>query len=262
MQPDNLDKLETIVQLLSDSVSKKDFTDAVDQLAAYVQDIKKTNDTEWTMVHTAFQMLQQKIEKHAQPYLDSVKQEIQDTHQSALSALHQKVDTKLATLKHGTDGLDGQDGLDGADATAPTKEELIALIKPLVAPHIEKLAKTLQTSSADTRTPGWGAHPLGVQQSGTTKTKLARMINFTGATVTQSSQGVTTVAISGGTGYQAATGTVDGSNTIFTFTSAPSALSVDGIIKQKTASDGTANWTGTTTITLAVAPNFDIFAVA
>lgn len=65
----------------------------------------------------------------------------------------------------------------------------------------------------------------------------------------------------GGGGYQSATGTVDGSNKIFDFSTEPNAIVVDGISMQKVQSDTTVNWTGTTTITLTVAPNFDIYAV-
>jgi hypothetical protein len=80
------------------------------------------------------------------------------------------------------------------------------------------------------------------------------------------SSGVATIATAGtdysAIGYQTATGTVNGSNTSFTFAVAPNVISVDGVILRKTASDTTANWTGTTTITLLIAPNFDIFGVA
>lgn len=62
-------------------------------------------------------------------------------------------------------------------------------------------------------------------------------------------------------GFQRPTGTVNGSNAAFVFTLAPNVISVDGNTMQATASDGTVNWTGTTTITLSVAPNFDIFGV-
>lgn len=64
------------------------------------------------------------------------------------------------------------------------------------------------------------------------------------------------------TGYQGATGTVDGVNTAFTFVVAPNAIVVDGVSIRKVATDTTVNWTGTTNITLAVAPTFDIYAVA
>lgn len=58
-------------------------------------------------------------------------------------------------------------------------------------------------------------------------------------------------------------GVVDGVNTIFTWTTAPSVLVVDnGRAIQKTSSDGTQNWTGTTTTTLLIAPTFDLYAIS
>ncbi len=92
-------------------------------------------------------------------------------------------------------------------------------------------------------------------------------IDFAGSGVVASIIGravTTTIAGGGGgggTGYQAATGTVNGSNTVFSFSTAPSSVSVDFVPLQKTSKDGTVNWTGTTTITLTVAPNFDIFGL-
>jgi len=65
-----------------------------------------------------------------------------------------------------------------------------------------------------------------------------------------------------GSGYQAPTGTVDGVNPTFTFATEPNAIVVDGVSFRKVSSDSTVNWTGTTVITLSVAPNFDIYAVA
>lgn len=65
------------------------------------------------------------------------------------------------------------------------------------------------------------------------------------------------------TGFQVPTGTVDGSNKVFVFTTAPNAITVDGgRSMQKVSSDGTVNWTGTTTVTLSVAPTFDVFSTA
>ena len=64
-------------------------------------------------------------------------------------------------------------------------------------------------------------------------------------------------------GYQVPTGDVNGSNRIFIFTSAPNVITVDGLLLRKLQSDGvTENWTGTTTITLTVAPNFEVFGIA
>lgn len=56
------------------------------------------------------------------------------------------------------------------------------------------------------------------------------------------------------------TGAVNGVNKVFTFTSAPVVVILDnGNTMNKTSSDSTANWTGTTTITLQIAPTFNIF---
>ena len=64
-------------------------------------------------------------------------------------------------------------------------------------------------------------------------------------------------------GYQEPTsGTVNGNNRSFVFTTAPNVLVVDGLSIRKVSSDGTVNWTGTTSITLEVAPNYDMFAIA
>lgn len=66
-----------------------------------------------------------------------------------------------------------------------------------------------------------------------------------------------------GSGYQTPiSGTVNGSTTVFGFTVAPNALSVDGVVLNKVSSDSTVNWTGTTTVTLTIAPNFNLFGVA
>lgn len=57
------------------------------------------------------------------------------------------------------------------------------------------------------------------------------------------------------------TGTVNGTNQIFVFTKAPSIVVVDqGRSMDRVSSDGTINWTIVgTTITLAIAPTFDIY---
>jgi hypothetical protein len=106
-----------------------------------------------------------------------------------------------------------------------------------------------------------------IQDEGSNLTQRTKL-NFVGAGVTVTDDSgndatIVTISTSAGAGYQAVTGgSVNGSNTVFTWAVAPNAISVDGIILRKTASDGTTNWTGTTSTTLSVAPNFDIFGVA
>lgn len=70
-----------------------------------------------------------------------------------------------------------------------------------------------------------------------------------------------TVVSAASAGYQVPTGSVNGSNKVFVFTTAPTVVSVDGVCRRKTSTDGTVNWTGTTTITLIIAPNYDMFGL-
>lgn len=74
------------------------------------------------------------------------------------------------------------------------------------------------------------------------------------------------VPLSAAGGFQQPiSGTVNGINKTFVWATAPNAIVVDQAgTKQKnnSAPDLTANWTGTTTTILSVAPTFDIFAVA
>lgn len=98
---------------------------------------------------------------------------------------------------------------------------------------------------------------------GTTTVTGVTIVDFTsGATVTNGGGGTVDVAITGGggLGYQAPlTGGITGTNT---WTTAPNVIVVDGVSKQKTSTDGTVNWTGTTTTVLSVTPTFDVFASA
>lgn len=56
------------------------------------------------------------------------------------------------------------------------------------------------------------------------------------------------------------TGTVNGVNNTFVFATAPQVIVLDnGNTMNQISSDGTVNWTGTTTVVLNQVPNFNIF---
>lgn len=56
-----------------------------------------------------------------------------------------------------------------------------------------------------------------------------------------------------------ANGAVNGLNASFTFTQAPTYIISDHAVYQVTNSNGSANWTGTTSVTMTVPPTEDIF---
>lgn len=181
--------------------------------------------------------------------------------------------------RDGRDGLDGADGQDGKDGISPTSEEIVRKLNDDKIPMsaVEDLEDTIATLQNRTqllnqiatqgqRSSGSGGSALTVKDEGSTLSSAVTSIDFVGAGVTATNTGgavTVTISTSSGAGYQAPTGgSVDGSNTVFTWAVEPNALSVDGIILRKTASDTTVNWSGTTTTTLSVAPTFDIFGVA
>lgn len=63
------------------------------------------------------------------------------------------------------------------------------------------------------------------------------------------------------TGYQVP---ISGSlnQSTFTWNKAPNVIVVDNVPRQKTQTDGTINWTGTTTTVLTIYPSFDIFSTS
>ena len=114
-----------------------------------------------------------------------------------------------------------------------------------------------------------GGTSITLQTNGTPNGSqtLLNLVSGTGITLTDNGSGSVTITSTGGgssPGYQQKTsGAVDGSNTTFTWATAPNSIVVDqGRTMQKISSDGTVNWTGTITTTLTIPPMFDIFAIA
>lgn len=157
--------------------------------------------------------------------------------------------------------------------------EAVRLTLPQVLKEIDKrvpllgdaLKATLETHVkelvAKTAYGPGGGTSFSIQQSGTQKVQQPFALNFKGAgapTITVGQNGVTNLDFptgggGGGTGYQAPlSGGITGTNT---WTTAPSIIVVDqGKAMQKTNTDGTVNWTGTTTTVLSVTPVFDVYA--
>ena len=106
---------------------------------------------------------------------------------------------------------------------------------------------------------------LQVYNSSTKVNTKVNEINFgTGLTAyIGTDKRVTVITTDSTSGYQTpSSGSVNGSNTTFVWTLEPKTIVVDGLALNKVSTDGTVNWTGTTTTVLTVAPNNNIFAVS
>lgn len=167
--------------------------------------------------------------------------------------------------RDGRDGLDGNNGLagpagtDGRDGSPDTAEQVVEKVNisrvKIAASQVAGLDDIFRNVRENqVAVPVTTAFYNGLR---------AKNLTIVGATAVQNGDTVlvTPASTSGGTfAVMQPTGAVNGSNTAFTFTSAPSVIVVDqGRTMQKVSSDGTINWTGTTNVTLTLAPNYDIF---
>lgn len=184
----------------------------------------------------------------------------------------EKVNTSKKKIK--VSQIDGLENLPTQKEVNDIKQIAVANSLPQTTSFVNgKRAKNLNFTGATVTVTGDTANVVTsggghtIQDEGSNLTQRTNL-NFVGAGVTVTDDAgndatIVTISTSAGAGFQQKTsGTVDGSNKSFTFAVAPNALSIDGVITQKTAVDGTTNWTGTTSITLSIAPNFDIFGVA
>ncbi len=163
----------------------------------------------------------------------------------------------------GLDGLDGKDGLDGINGKDGKDAEIdLELINDIDEVITEKVSvfdiriKDIERISKENQLPVTTSFFNGIR---------AKNLNIIGATASQSGDTVN-VTISnssgGGSGFQIPlTGGLTGTNT---WTTAPNVLVIDGVPRQKTQTDGTIMWTGTTTTVLTAncpLPTFDIFGL-
>lgn len=169
------------------------------------------------------------------------------------------------------------------DGETPTKADLEALIKPLIKPLIPKVSAPTLADVVEELKPdimrlvprGGGNMNRNIRVNGVevlTGYTDINLKNGSNVSITASTNNTTkytditiTSSGSGGSGYQQPlSGAVNGTNKVFTWAIAPNAIVIDnGVIIEKTNyGDSTVNWTGTTTTTLVVAPNFNIYAIA
>jgi len=284
MTPDRLNMLKDQLKLLENTVTKQEFISAFKELIKFAQTIQNNNAQEFSILRSSISMFEAKTKETVDKELSDKQKELMAACMKEMELMIAEHDAKMLEVDDKLDAVqDGKDAdeekivqdvlaripqqeeveLDGPDEIR-NKLELLQgderLDKSAIRGLDEWIAKNTETRKS---IPGWGAHPLKIESNGTVIDKVARIINFTGATVTRSADGIVTVAFSGGGGYQAPTsGIVDGSNTIFVFATAPSVIIVDGgRAMRKVSSDDSINWTGTTSITLSIAPTFDIFSL-
>lgn len=171
--------------------------------------------------------------------------------------------------------LKGEDGKDGSPDTPKviiekinkSRGDKIKRTRIEGLDEVESIARTSQRQVQNFLSLG-GTRQTAIKSVGTLIGTGITTIDFRNGTFVKIGDGsevqYTAPTVGGGGGFQQPiSGAVDGANAVFVWSVAPNAISIDqGRVMQKVSSDGTVNWTGTTTITLTNPPNFDIYGVS
>ena len=272
--------------LLDDHLGKKEFVGAFEEVLKLVSDLKKSNDQEWTLIHSALQMLEKKLADTSAGELDTFKGEANTLIQSHISAIEDKlktVDEKLAVVKDGMPGKDAdelkivQDVLaqiqlpEQKETLLDTPEDIRNKLEVLNGDErlskeaikgLDDIEKDVQEVKARPRIAG--ARGVVLYVNGAKKLLSAQTINITGSGVSYAyANGRNDITITGGSGslsVLAATGTINDSNTVFTFASEPTLVVVNGAMYRHGA--GVTIATTTATLDNPVGTGGDIYGMA
>lgn len=274
-----LDSMENMAKRMdAELLTTEDFVNNWKMVVAEIQKLKLSNAQEIAAMRRHIEILSDKVSTDSKVDSSQAKQEalqeLREFTQKSENRIAQ-MEARISTVQDGEDADEEvivQKVLERIPPPAPveiSKMELPKLeIKPEDIPGLEQYIKQF-IPMRSLGSAGWGAHPLTIKQSGTVKTKVARDINFTGATVTQNSDGSTTVAVTGGSGFTTldATETPDGNRKVFTFAAAsaqPTFIIVDNVWLRATTASGVVNWTwngGTLKATLTTPANEEVLGI-
>lgn len=242
-----LNKLEAILKLVDESVTKEEFVQSFEMVIKIVKDLQRENETEFLLIHQSLNLMSDKLKTANSEDVKDAKDKMLATLSSALKEQENGMNylrdwvRNLPVAQNGKDGLDGAQGVEGQpgkDGTLLSGNEIISKINeaetqiiPEAISGLKDLVEEMKNGVKVGAKVGWGAHPLVIAKSGTVKAKVARHINFTGSgvsSVTQNPNGTIDVTISGGSGGGGGTltsetpvGTVDGVNKTFTVSNIP-----------------------------------------
>lgn len=281
--PANYKNLEKLLSLMdTNAMSHSDFVKAFEVVVQMIRDLKASNETDFGLMRGALNTITDKLKADNSEDAQAMRAEcdaVMADCYAQLEAKMQAIDDKINAVQDGEDGEDGKDA-DPADvvplviAAMPegvedTGDDIIKkinsadlLIQKDAIEGMAELEKAVNEKTGNTTRIGWGAHPVMVYHNSTLIDKNTRVINFaSNLTVSRNSSGVVTVSATGGTLTElTATGTINSSNTIFTFISKPTYIFIDGVKYRQNE-----GWTwvgGTLTATVTKAPDYSIWGEA
>ncbi len=230
-----LQKLEALLKLVDESITRQEFVESFDLVIGFVKDLKSANDTEFTQIKQTLSDFSDKLSQENASEVSDIKEQVRLTVGGQIEAIQKKLQEvedgeKGEDGNDGNDGIDGKDGKDGLDGSPDTGDQIVqkineadALISKDAIEGLADLEKAVKEKTGNTTRIGWGAHPLTIQGLGATIDKGVRFLNFAGAgltSVVRAPNGVVTVNLAGASGTtvyaETPSGLIDGANKTYT----------------------------------------------
>jgi hypothetical protein len=271
-QEKKIEKLKELLKILEDGVTKeeflKSFKNVVDLVLKTELSLSTKQNSALNDLKASFSELEAKVGEYSTKEISGAINSLQARVEKSMKeeeGLMNAIRDKLRTLRNGKDA-DEIKIIDAVLARIPKPKEIVLddagqirdkleqlkgderLDKSAIN-GLEELLKKIQVGPG--MTIFGGNRPLTVQGAGVTKDKVTRVINFTGATVTRSADGVVTVAVSAAGGVETPTGAMNSANKDFTVLNTPKFVTWQG----QTLYEGAGYSLAGLTITLDTAPD-------
>lgn len=275
-QQQNLQKLQDILKLIGNTITKGEFIEAFKQVIKLVLGIQETTRAAIAKLESTYEnLVQHGKDTHAQALTDLKKQTNDLFVRDRLNAMDKRVDDKLSTVKNGKDGKSPrpEDVVPHVmkqvrmpkDGSPDTPEDIRGKLESLKGKDrlnvsaVDGLDEMIKQANKDGKSVEFRGGRVGfLLYIGGVKKALITNINFvagTGMAISYTKvngQDTVTLAATGsGVTVETPTGTVNATNKVFTPTSQPKWIVADGTTYYEGAG---YSWNGTD-ITTDIAPS-------
>jgi hypothetical protein len=170
-QDANLEKLETLLKLVNEGLSREEFVTAFENVVSLVLKIEKRNTDAVDKIESTYASLLAAIKGDSAASLDDVKTRSKfflDDARALLAKAQTDIAARLATVKDGQDGkngADGKDGKDGKDGSPDAPEDVRDKLETLegdarldisAIKGLDDYEKLKEAANQPTRTSGGG----------------------------------------------------------------------------------------------------------
>lgn len=142
-QEKKLAKLESILKLVDESITKEDFVKSWEGVISFIKKIEQRNNLELELLQQRFDEFSKKITDDTTSGISELKQQVKDF----ISTQITKITNKLNSIKNGKDGKNGDDGKD-ADESKIIKSVLSKIPAPNLQPLWNELDKRISEINA------------------------------------------------------------------------------------------------------------------